>query len=248
MILEIEELAFNAWPASVTQQVDGWCFRFNGGVTGRANSVWPNIHRGEVPLGEKFAAAEAFYQRWKQPALFQVCPAAAPENLDALLDARGYQPPSSRTCVQVAELETVLARRPAPTAFTVTVEPHSSYEWFKAFAGEAIVRPESVIRKGIMDRIGPQTGFVKVREADQTLAVGLGVLERGWVGLFCIATLPEHRRRGTGTAVVTALAQWAAEGGATRAYLQVTAENTAAQSLYERLGFRTLYQYHYRKK
>jgi ribosomal protein S18 acetylase RimI-like enzyme len=43
--------------------------------------------------------------------------------------------------------------------------------------------------------------------------------------------------------VVRGLAQWAAQRGATQAYLQVEERNTAAVTLYGRLGFSTHHTY-----
>ena len=47
-------------------------------------------------------------------------------------------------------------------------------------------------------------------------------------------------------ALVQALLHWGAEAGATSAYLQVRAQNTPALRLYESMGFKTAYGYHYR--
>ena len=45
---------------------------------------------------------------------------------------------------------------------------------------------------------------------------------------------------------VIALVSWAAERGATRAYLEVTADNEPAVALYASLGFTEHYRYAYR--
>jgi len=63
-----------------------------------------------------------------------------------------------------------------------------------------------------------------------------------------MATAAVYRRQGAARAVVRALAEWASEGGAHRVYLQVMRDNTAAWALYHRLGFQTLYGYHYRSR
>jgi ribosomal protein S18 acetylase RimI-like enzyme len=100
--------------------------------------------------------------------------------------------------------------------------------------------------QGILERIRPSTGYALLQLEDQTAAIGFGVLEAGWLGIFGMATHPHFRRRGAATAVLRWLAQWGEEQGATHAYLQVMEENTAALALYARLGFETLYHYHYR--
>jgi ribosomal protein S18 acetylase RimI-like enzyme len=61
-----------------------------------------------------------------------------------------------------------------------------------------------------------------------------------------IATDPEHRREGLGTAVVRTLLAAAQVQGAERALLEVETDNPAALGLYRKLGFRRLGSYHYR--
>jgi ribosomal protein S18 acetylase RimI-like enzyme len=56
---------------------------------------------------------------------------------------------------------------------------------------------------------------------------------------------PDHRRQGLGTVVVAAMLDWAAERGATTAYLQVRGDNPGAVAAYERLGFVTHHAYRY---
>jgi predicted GNAT family acetyltransferase len=46
--------------------------------------------------------------------------------------------------------------------------------------------------------------------------------------------------------VTAALCRWALAAGVMRCYLQVAVENTAALAMYERLGFATHHDYHYR--
>jgi ribosomal protein S18 acetylase RimI-like enzyme len=57
-----------------------------------------------------------------------------------------------------------------------------------------------------------------------------------------------YRRRGIATAILHQLAQWGQTQGAANIYLQVEQDNPTAQRLYENMGFKTLYTYHYREK
>jgi RimJ/RimL family protein N-acetyltransferase len=54
---------------------------------------------------------------------------------------------------------------------------------------------------------------------------------------------PTARRQGLARGVVAALAGWAGQLGAHRAYLQVEERNTAATALYAGLGFTTHHSY-----
>ncbi len=74
----------------------------------------------------------------------------------------------------------------------------------------------------------------------------MGACEQGWCGLFNIATAPQHRSKGVATAVIHTLAGWALQNGAEQLYLQVMRSNSEALPLYEKLGFKHLYSYHYR--
>lgn len=245
LIQLLEELAANAWPAEVNQHVDGWRLRFNHNVTRRANSVNANQTGENLPLDEKLAIVEAFYHRRGCPPRFHICPATQPPHLDELLAGRGYRP-DARTAIQLAPLETVLVRTQTRLDYTVTISDTVDSNWFEVFCyGEHIKPHTAEIRRGILQRIGPRTGFAAVRLGDQPVAVGLGVVERGWLGLFSLVTHPNYRRRGVATSLIYALVGWGQTHQASQVYLQVMTDNTPALALYDRLGFETLYHYHY---
>jgi ribosomal protein S18 acetylase RimI-like enzyme len=71
-------------------------------------------------------------------------------------------------------------------------------------------------------------------------------VQGGWACVNAVNVLPAFRRQGLARSVVTALARWAAERGAAQLYLQVEIGNGGARRLYDRLGFRFAYAYHYR--
>lgn len=241
----IEELAANAVPSLIWQELDGWRARYAGGVTRRANSVLAARHGGPLGLDEKIALAEAFYGRRRALCRFQLCPASEPAGLDAELEARGYTsgPP---TLVQSAPLAAVLPL----AAGRASVGEAFDEGWLAAYAaGEGETNPAKIAaRREMLHRIGPPAGFAALREGGQIAAVALGVVERGHLGIFSVATAPAWRGRGLAAAALGDLAAWAREQGAHTAYLQVFSANAPALRLYGRLGFSTLYQYWYREK
>ena len=85
--------------------------------------------------------------------------------------------------------------------------------------------------------------FALARAGGEPAATGYGRLEGDWLYIACVATFPEHRRRGLARAVSEQLLAWGAAGGARRAILQVETKNVAAQGLYAQLGFVPRYIY-----
>ena len=77
-------------------------------------------------------------------------------------------------------------------------------------------------------------------------AIGLGVLDGEYAGIFDIMTDPAMRRRGHARALTLGILEQAKRNGATTAYLQVVANNMPAVALYESLGFVASYRYWYR--
>ena len=78
------------------------------------------------------------------------------------------------------------------------------------------------------------------------MAWGLGVVERGFLGLYDIVVAPDLRGIGLGRRIVHSLIGWGRTKGAETVYLQVRAENEIARSLYDTLGFTFAYRYTHR--
>jgi ribosomal protein S18 acetylase RimI-like enzyme len=100
--------------------------------------------------------------------------------------------------------------------------------------------------KAILGNILPETCFMSLVDGAETVACGLGVLEGPYIGLFDIVTHPARRGQGLGTKLIHNILSWARARGAQTAYLQVMLENGPALRLYDKLGFKELYQYWYR--
>ncbi len=242
-VMLIEELAANAWPATVQQQLDGWRLRATAGVTRRANSV---LARGPLPSYPHWPAVVAeFYARHGLPPRYQIS-TAAPAGLDSALHDQGYAA-EAPTFVQTAPSQVVIDRATPLPGYALVQQDRLQPDWLAAFlaiGGHPAAKHAAYA--GIMRAIGPATCFLQVRADNTTVGIGLAVAERGWAGLLDIATAPNRCGRGIGTAIVRALAAWSAAQGAKELYLQVAQENAGALRLYTRLGFRTAYSYHYR--
>ena len=175
---------------------------------------------------------------------------AHPAHLDDYLAAHGYRS-VARTAVQTVDLATVLTCTPplhTQPSFAIEVAETFDEAWFAAYCQfEGISGHEARARQSILQRIEAQVGFTLLQIDNRPVAVGLGVLAESWLGLFCMATDPAVRRRGTAAAIVRTLTIWAQLYAARYAYLQVMQDNAPALALYAKLGFTTHYHYHYRE-
>jgi ribosomal protein S18 acetylase RimI-like enzyme len=200
---------------------------------------------------------EDFYARRGARALVQVSPAEERTGLDAELARREWTR-EGPTDVLVADAGAVLAATArseglaatAPSAVLAATAPgevaladRPDAGWIAAWAACEERADADEHARTVLARIEPPAAYAR---ADGDLGVGLAVCERGWAGLFCVATAASARRRGIASHVVHALATWAVEHGARRLYLQVQSTNTAAHALYERAGFTRSHGYHYR--
>ncbi len=244
-IRQIEEAAARAWPAEERVEREGWVRRASAGVTRRANSVLPVRWNPEASLSREVREVEAWYCARGLPVRFQMSPAAEPEALDAFLEARVYEI-TDRTQIQTVSLERLIRHSALP--IKVELSSERSDLWEEVFAGAEELSPHAFRhRRRLLSRIPQPVAFAIASFREEPVAVGLCAVEGDWAGLFGLATLPEWRRRGAGTAIIRALAVWSAENGAHQMYLQVRDDNDTAQRFYHRLGFELAYYYHYRE-
>jgi ribosomal protein S18 acetylase RimI-like enzyme len=243
MITHLEELSLNAFPSLQTGLYDGWVLRFADGYTRRANSV-NALYPSSLDVDKKIALCEAAYSARGQRTQFKITPAVHPANLDAILAEKGYEK-EALTAVQTLDLRRVAQA----TTEGVALAGRASEVWLAALCRLSSVeaRHHDTVRR-VLESAVPQMCFAAVFQDETIVAVGLAVLERGFVGLFDIVTEARWRKRGFGTQLVGGLLAWGRESGAERAYLQVMCDNAPALRLYARLGFGEEYRYWYRVK
>jgi ribosomal protein S18 acetylase RimI-like enzyme len=242
----LDELAVNATGATTFQVVDGWLVRAAPGFPfRRTNSVFPNRGTGAVD-DARFAVVADFYRARGLPVRYQVSPAARPEGLDDHLARAGYEV-EAPVDILVADVADVVER--TVTVWDVTVATGITDEWARAYGrlhaseGATAERIEAYGR--LMRTVGPRTIAATLDATDGPGGIGFGVVERGWVGIYGMATRPDLRRRGVATALLHSLAR-AAAPDATKTYLQVEVDNGGAHACYARAGYTRAYGYHYR--
>jgi N-acetylglutamate synthase len=232
---ELEAVAYEFWRAPEVEELDGWRLRFAHGISGRANSVWPN-GAGTLPVEEKIDRAEAWYRARGVPILFQLTEAARPPALEDALAARGYVLRGAPVSVQVARLDDVVERTHGEAE--LLDEPDAA--WVSLWTGTRGFTNLDAARAVLMEG---ETAFARIGD----FAVGRGAAFGGWLGITAMATREEERRRGHARAIVHALARWAVRKGCTRAVIQVDSTNDPALTLYAGAGFVHNHHYHYRR-
>jgi ribosomal protein S18 acetylase RimI-like enzyme len=236
----IEEISMNAWPALQTILYDGWVLRFAGGYTKRANSVNP-LYRSRSDVEPKIRECERLYRAHGLPVVFKMTTAAQPPELDEVLREWGYREVAP-TSVQLLE-PSASAGRVSPE---IAVSETPGEDWLSAFSAlNGVSVAHGTVLAQMLRAIAPQAFFAALRDADAVVGCGMGVVERGFAGLFDVVVAPERRGRGLGEELMSNLVALAVQRGAKTVYLQVVLQNLPAVNLYRKLGFREVYRYWY---
>lgn len=211
-IRNLEHAAALAWPGVEQQRLDGWLLRFGRGSTRRANSAVPL----DVPtVFDVNAIVDWYAARAVAPLI------AAPDRLFRIPPG---VPIDAETLVMTGDVT-------AQHVSAVAIAARPDDEWLRLYRREV-----------------PVDVLTAVIDGDVAFATyGGGGVGRGavtdspdgtrWVGLSAVHVVETARRRGLARELCYALLAWGAQRGATRAYVQVLADNTAATRLYESMGF-----------
>lgn len=248
---DAERRALAAWPAVHTEQLGEWVLRAASGFSTRANSVLA-VGSPQLPVAEAARRVQDFYAARELTPLAQVVVGSDEERSLTGLGWTTARPGEDDTLFQIAS--TSAARRSvrrllpdvvpeAEVAARATGAWLADDERARAFPDAALAVLQGPADVGFVSVPGP-TGEVI---AKGRVARGAGHVpgDQDWVGISDVWVSPARRRQGLATVVLAAMLDWAAERGATTAFLQVRGDNTAAVAAYERLGFVTHHAYRY---
>jgi len=233
----LEELSMNAFPSIQTVLYDGWVLRFADGYTNRPNSINP-IYNSIENVQKKIETCEMIYKGRKLKPTYKITPFVYPENLDALLENKGYEK-IHQTSVQTLNLKEIYE----PTIQTLNIYNELNEKWFDI---KNISRENKITYKKIHSNIIPAKFYISLCIENEPVACGMAVLEQEYVGLFDVYVEESHRNKGFGKQLLLNILNIAKKNGAENAYLQVMTDNLQAVNLYKGLGFEEVYQYWYR--
>ncbi|UUL77900.1 GNAT family N-acetyltransferase [Pseudarthrobacter sp. Fe7] len=244
-----------AWPALERHNAGGWTLRAAEGVTQRANSIWPhrapgNDEQGSDGLPVLLRTARSWYRSRRLPVIFQVFDTPAAAGLHDFLDKEGFTR-QSETLVMARGTTAPPVPAGVPGAQDIELSSEPSADWLRIWwevDGRGGNGALATARK-ILDGCPSVYALVRGRDG-RAAAVGRLALPAcsGQGGLYCMATLPEARRKGFAAAILQALLHAGNERGVDGFWLLVTAANHGAQELYAKAGFREAGRYVYRQE
>ena len=235
-----EEIAMNAFPALLSEIYDGWILRYSDGYIYRGNSVNP-IYKSTLNLEEKVIECEKRYFSKALPCVYKMTNGVE-HGLQELLEARGYEA-QKETHIMEMQLGNLVNE---DTDYMECLF-HIEERWLDQFVklNGTVKVPERSISKDMLRSIGRPLICAAIYEKNEMVACGLGVLERHRIGLYDIRVLEKYRKRGYGTRICKKIMSEGIKMGATTAYLQVMSDNMGAIRLYEKIGYKAIYNYWY---
>lgn len=212
-IRAVEYAAALAWPGLEQEWRDGWLLRAADGYTHRGNSAVPldmAASTATVP-----AIRDWYAERGLTPWL------AVPDRLVR-----------TRADLEV-HIESIVMVRDLPAEAGPALQIHSSpdEDWLRIYERDVPVGVLTAVTDGAV-------AFGRLDDA----AVGRAAVTAAhdgtrWAGLSGVRVAEHQRRRGHARRLCAGLLAWAAGQGASRAYVQVLADNHGAIALYEGMGF-----------
>lgn len=239
---QIEDAALNASAPPQQLWLDGWLLRLCPGKAKRARSV-NAVAPGRLPVAEKLARSEAAYRQAGLPMVVRITPFTQPPELDAVLEARGWQRFDDTRVMIAAELPSAPRSLPPGTRLVPT-DPVAYAEAVGELRGSSAAQRQGHARRVAMSPV-PYQGWL-LQRGDELLACAQFAREGELVGLYDVFTAPTGRGQGLAQALCRELLVRAAAQGARTGYLQVEACNKPAQAVYRKLAFIDGYGYHYR--
>jgi len=198
---------------------------FNLVAGARVDGMDPNA------AGELARAVVSEFTGRRVPWMWWTTPSHTSPDLEHALSSWGLEPESVPG--MYADLEVI----PDPK---VDIETHDVPVHDQGF-GEAFIDgfglPEFILKpmQGLLDSFDTSEQVVMVASIEgHAVGVASGLITGDTIGIYNVATLPEHRGHGVGSAVTRAVMQEGKDRGCTSAILHTS---PMGRGVYERLGF-----------
>jgi ribosomal protein S18 acetylase RimI-like enzyme len=218
-------------------ETDGWLAGLEDGVIRRARSAVPLRHEMTCDLAVLDRIEAAYLARDLAPA-FRLADVPGLDDLRGELAARGYHGEQS-TLVKRGAASGLLSLGASGEILDVPDDA-----WGRVFLGEGFDPVDGAGRVAALRR-SPNAVFGRVRDGEETVAVGVMSFGFGWAGVHGMRTAKARRGQGLAGHVLAGLAAAAVRRGVERVFLQVEAANAPARALYARAGLTEAWRYCY---
>lgn len=240
----LEAVSFRSFPATTTHYDGTWAIRMTAGHPAkRLNSVNPLDPQDSLDLEGRIKKAERRFSSFGRPLNFRLTPLAPPQ-LSEIFRASGWEM-HEESIVMMLDLASV---KFANVQDQVPLQDIGRWaDDFIDLSGEG-----KDLKPGLVEVIGatqPKTGlFLRTNnEGDKTASMVRCVCDQMLAGVFDLVSSPNMLRQGHARSIVETALLWAKRNSAKKAWLQVVADNSPANALYQSLGFREVYRYRYWK-
>ena len=253
-IRTLEKKAANGWMAFETHEYDGWEMRFGNGYTGRANSV-SVFEDSTKRLEDKVVYCENLYKAQGLPCNFKVTD--ADKELSEYLLNRGYKvvTPSDVMILDTdsEEFAKVLSDEGIADnaeAFKDVIFSDEPADWFDPYFEFEGFTDEKKIEtyKQFHANTKVTKLYVTLLHEGKVAAVASCAIEGEYSLLHNVIVDKKYRGLGLGKKLCLEAILKSKEMGAKYSYLQVIKDNDVAVNLYNKLGYKKVYEYCYLKQ
>ncbi|MGL1894208.1 MAG: GNAT family N-acetyltransferase [Spirochaetaceae bacterium] len=242
-MISYEEKSLNAWPSIKTLIHKGCLIRLSDGYTKRANSANP-LYINETDIENVIDFSENIFSSSKLPTIFKIIDNKEYNKLDVVLEKKNYKKIDTTHVMlcDISEFNNFDAK-------LLQIDDNFSDEWLTTFLSINNVKDEhkdTAVK--MLKNISVELLVASIIVNNKIVACGYAALEVDHIGIYDIIVDENYRGYGYGKSIMSGIINKAKDKDIKYAYLQVVASNMIANDLYKKLGFKTLYDYWYRKK
>ncbi len=237
-----ERASMWAWPPRETFYVSGWILQAGEPSIPRINSAKTLRFEQGADLDRAIERVEGWYAERDRTARFQIADRVEPEELDRVLEDRGYERVGA-TSVWWRPLEDL---PPADPAIEIETRP-------RAAVMNAIADPnwDETVREehaAMFERIRRPLALAVAFEGEFPVAGGACVVVDDLAIIHSVFTQPMFRGRGHGKAILARLLGWARAMDGREALLHLPDGNEIAETMVRRFDFTRRYGYAWRRR
>jgi len=249
-VKRFQEYLMNAFPSKYYYFLNGWVLRFTGGITYRANSVFPLNYTGKTSqIEHDIEIVEKAYKKYGLPTIFTMHDYFKPNNLDLILKSRGYKE-DSHTNALISNIKH-LKKVEINSDYTYEICDRRVDEFSNLLATYTKKDDEQQrIISEISERIViPKKCFIIAKNEEKIVGTLMGVLNsEGYLYISDLLVAPDYRRVKLASSMIFSLIDnWALKNAAKYLWLQVEVQNQEANKLYMEMGMKKAYYYYYLK-